>query len=112
MSSILNTTSTSSNFETLFEIALSRFTKRTGQDLRNHPLASAIDGCNSPDQILAIFKDQSRAFNEFRKGDPYMLKWLKPIVIGLHDISTNTALMAGVSLVNIPSPGLRTRSLA
>jgi hypothetical protein len=100
MSSILNTTSTSSNFQALFEVALAKYTKRTGQDLRNHPLANVIDRCDSPDAILAIFQEQSRAFDEFRNGDPKLAKWLGPAVNALHAISTNAALSAGASLVS------------
>jgi hypothetical protein len=97
MSSILNT---SSNFQALFEVALAKYTKRTGRDLRNHPLANVIDRCNSPDEILVIFKEQSRAFDEFRNGDPKLTNWLEPAVNGLYAISTNAALSAGASLVS------------
>ena len=100
MSSTANTTSTSSNFEALFDAALDKYTKRTGQDLRNHPMAAIIDRCGSPDSVLALFKDQSLAFDRFRNGDPKLLKWLAPVVNGLHAISTNAALSAGASLVS------------
>jgi hypothetical protein len=100
MSSILNTTSTSSNFQVLFEVALAKYTNRTGQDLRNHPLANVIERCDSPDAILAIFQEQSRAFDEFRNGDPKLVKWLGPAVNALYAISTNAALSAGASLVS------------
>jgi len=100
MSSTLNTSSPLSTFETLFDIALAKYAKRTGQDLRNHPLAAAIDRCKSPDDILAIFQTQSQAFDEFRNGDPKLIKWLRPVVDGLHAISTNTVLSAGSSLVS------------
>jgi hypothetical protein len=91
MSSTLNTTTTTSNFEALFEAALDKFTKRTGQDLRNHPIATRIERCSSPDAILAIFQEQSLAFHEFRNGDRRLIGWLEPIINGLHAISTNTA---------------------
>jgi hypothetical protein len=100
MSSASKMTSPVSNFETLFDTALAKYTKRTGQDLRNHPLAAAIDRCNSPDSILAIFQEQSQAFDEFRNGDPKLIKWLGPVVNGLHAISTNTVLSDGASLVS------------
>jgi hypothetical protein len=61
------TPSTSSNFEALFNATLAKYTKQTGNDLRNHPLASRIDSCDSPDSILDIFQEQARAFKEFRK---------------------------------------------
>ena len=100
MSSASNAFSPLSNFETLFDAALTKYAKRTGQDLRNHPLAAAIDRCESPDSILAIFQAQSQAFDEFRNGDPKLIKWLRPVVNGLHAISTNTVLSAGASFAS------------
>jgi len=100
MSLASNTSSISSSFQTLFDIALVKYARRTGQDLRNHPLAAAIDGCGSPDDILAIFQAQSQAFDGFRNGDPKLIKWLRPVVNGLHAISTNTVISAGASLVS------------
>jgi hypothetical protein len=101
MSSAPNRTSTPSIFKALFDAALEKYTKRTGQDLRNHELARMLDRCESPDSILAIFKEQSQAFDEFRNGDPKLIKWLTPIVNGLHAISTSAAISAGASLVSL-----------
>src|SRR5260221_2747509 len=86
MSPNSNTNSTPSNVAPLLDAALAKYTKRTGQNLRNHPLATAIERCTSPDSILAIFEEQSHAFDEFRNGDPKLIKWLRPVVIGLHAI--------------------------
>jgi hypothetical protein len=96
-----NTIPTLSNFEALFDAALAMYTRRTGKDLRSHPLAVAIDRCQSPDEILAIFNEQSQAFDEFRNGDPKLNKWLIPIVNGLRAISTSAAISAGASLVSL-----------
>jgi hypothetical protein len=102
MSSTPNTTTCSSNFTALFDVALAKYTKSTGRDLRNHPLSDMIDKCESTDAILAIFQEQSRAFNQFRNGngDPELIKWLEPLVEGLHTISTNAVISAGASLVS------------
>jgi hypothetical protein len=99
MTSAPNTSSTPSNFEALFESALSKYKRRTGQDLRDHPLAAIFDGCQSPDAILAVFKEQSRAFDIFRNGNAKLTRWLIPIVSGLHTISTSTVISTGASLV-------------
>ena len=92
--------STSSNFETLFNSALENYTKQTGTHLREHPLSSKIDSCNSPDAILDVFQEQAQAFDEFRKGDPKLFKWLRPVVNVLHSLSTNEALRGSVSHVS------------
>jgi hypothetical protein len=101
MSSIANATSTSSNFVALFDAALDKYTKRTGQNLHDHPIAAIIDRCDSLDSILDVFKDQSLAFDRFRNGGPKLLRWLTPVANGLYVISTNVALSAGASLVSV-----------
>jgi hypothetical protein len=100
MSSAVTPSSTSSNFETLFNAALEKYTKQTGKDLRNHPLVSKIDSCNGPDAILDIFQEQAQAFDEFRRGDPKLFKWLRPVVNVLHSLSTNEVLRDSVSYVS------------
>ena len=100
MASTPNTTTSSSNFTALFDVALAKYTKRTGRDLRDHPFAYMIEWCESPDAILAIFQEQSMAFDQFRNGDPQLIKWLAPLVNGLHAISTNAVTSAGASLVS------------
>ena len=98
MSSTSNT-----NFQAIFENALKDYTKKTGKDLYDldHPLASKLDSCDSPDSILEIFREQAGEFDEFRKGDTKLFKWLKPVVKVLHTISTNEVLVDSASNVNL-----------
>ena len=93
--SAFTTASTSSNYEMLFNAALAKYTKETGIDLRGHPLTTRIDSCDSPDSILDIFREQSRAFDEFRTGDTKLFKLLGPVVNVLHALSTN-AVLSGI----------------
>jgi hypothetical protein len=102
MSSASNTSSTSSNFEANFNAALTEYTKRTGKDLRNHPLASKIDSCHNPDSILDIFQEQAQAFDKFKKGDTKLFKWLRPVVHVLHAISANKTISDKASHVSPP----------
>jgi len=88
----ISTTSPTSNFEALFDAALTKYTKRTGKGLSDHPLTAMLDRCSSPDNVLAIFEEQAKAFDEFRNGDPKLIKWLTPIVNGLHALCTNAAV--------------------
>ena len=97
MSSTFNT---NSNFETIFNAALANYTKQTGKDLRNHPLASKIDSSDNPDSILDIFQEQAQAFDEFRRGDTKLLKLLRPVVNVLHAFSTEDVLRHSISHVS------------
>jgi len=44
------------------------------------------------------------AFDQFRNGDPKLIKWLAPLVNGLHSISASAVISAGASLVSPPIP--------
>ena len=99
MSSLSNTASTSTHFDILFNAAYANFTEQTGKDIRNDPLAYRIDCCDGPDSILHIYQEQSREFDEFRKDDTKLFKWLRPIVNVLHAVSTNAALSHSGSVV-------------
>jgi len=100
MSSSINTSSPASNFEALLGAALTKYTKRTGKGLSDHPLTAMLDRCSSPDDVLVIFEKQAKAFDEFRNGDPKLIKWLRPIVDGLHDLCTNPAVQETACVVS------------
>ena len=95
-------TTTTSNFEAIIDAALAKYTRQTGKDLRNHPLALKINQCDSAESILAIFQEQAQEFDEFRNGNSKLIKWLQPVVTGLYTLSTNPSLRHGVNLVSRP----------
>jgi hypothetical protein len=106
MSSTLVTTSTSANFDAIFGAALAKYSKRTRKDLRNHPLASKIDACTSAESVLVIVRGQAKAFDDFRNGDPKLIKCLEPIINCLYALSTSPVLTNVVGLV-CPTTSLR-----
>ena len=89
MSSTRSTTPTPTTSHLPFDLALAEYHGLTGQDLPTHPQAAAIDQCHSWDSILGLFREQSRAFDKFRNGDPELIKWLGPIVSKLLAIGTS-----------------------
>jgi hypothetical protein len=82
------------------DVALDKYTKQTGKDLRNHPLALKIGQCDSAESILAIFQEQAQEFDEFRNGNSKLIRWLQPVVTGLYTLSTSSALRGGVNLAS------------
>jgi hypothetical protein len=101
MSSIRSTTPTSSTSNLLFDSALAEYYKHTGQTLLDHPQVAAINQCDSQlDSILALFREQSRAFNKFSNDDPKLIDWLEPIVIKLLAIGNSEALGADTTPVS------------
>ena len=92
---------TISNFAAIFDAALREYKSLTKNDLATHPFAAAIDGYNSPDSILNVFRKQVSAFDKFRKGDDKLMEWLTPIVNILFTFSGT--LGEGVGLVSLHS---------
>jgi len=93
----------SNNFQAILEAALAEYSKKTGKDLRNHQLASEIEACDSAESMLSIFRKQASAFDDFRNGDPKLIKCLRPFVSNLYAIATSPALSAVVSGVSLVS---------
>ncbi|KAI0291193.1 hypothetical protein B0F90DRAFT_1778802 [Multifurca ochricompacta] len=91
--------SSTSNFISIFDAASKEYKKLTRQDLETHPFSAVLDNCESPDAVLAIFKKQANAFDEFRNGDDRITKWLNPIV---HILFTFSATLGeGIGLVSL-----------
>ncbi|KAH9165412.1 hypothetical protein EDB89DRAFT_2076826 [Lactarius sanguifluus] len=91
----------SSNFESIFRTAVRAHKKRTGQDITSHPLASWLKTCDSPDAILAVLQAQVQEFDQSRRDDERLTKWLNPTVNVLYAFSAT--LGEGVGLVFSPA---------
>jgi len=89
----------SSNFESIFRNAFNAYKKRTGQDITSHPLAAWLKTCDSPDAILAVLRAQVQEFDQSRRDDERLTKWLNPTVNVLYAFSAT--LGVGVGLVRL-----------
>jgi hypothetical protein len=87
-----------SNFTAIFDVASQEYKSLTKQDLGTHPFAAALEGHDSPDAILAVFRKQAQAFDKIRKGDDKLMAWLTPIVNILFTFSAT--LGEGIGLVS------------
>jgi hypothetical protein len=99
MSQYPTTTTSSSNFNVIFEKALKAYKINTKQDLLAHPLASQLQGCDSPAAILTILQEQVHQFEQSRRGDERLRRWLNPTINVLYAFSA--AVGQGVGLVHI-----------
>ena len=91
------TGSSSSNFQLIINNALKAYEKRTKQDLLAHPLASQLQACNSPGDVLTVLQQQIQEIDQSRTGDERWTKWLDPMVNVLFTFSAT--LGSGVGLV-------------
>ncbi|KAH9055819.1 hypothetical protein EDB83DRAFT_1089076 [Lactarius deliciosus] len=94
-------TASSSNFEAIFRTAFKAYKKRTGHDITSHPLAAKLKTCNSPDTILVVLRAQVDEFDQSRRDDERLTRWLNPTVNVLSAFSAT--LGEGVGLVLSPA---------
>ena len=73
-------TTSSSNYQSIFENAIEAYKKKAKKDLRSHPLLDKLQNCDSPDAILSILYEQIPGFDQSRDTDDRLTKWLNPTV--------------------------------
>jgi hypothetical protein len=90
-----------SPLQTVFSAALVEYKKQTGKDIVEHPLSRRLVCCKSPDDILAVLKEQAQAFEQFRKGDwkVQLMRRLKPVVHVVLSLSISGVFGEGLGLV-------------
>ena len=88
--------SSSSNFQVIINNALETYQKRTKKNLLDHPLASQIQACNTPGDILAVLQQQIQGLDQSRSANERWTKWLDPTV---HVLFTFSQTVGTVGLV-------------
>ena len=91
-------TSTSSNFQLIFDNALEAYKKRTKKDLLTHSLAAQLQDCRSPSNILDVLQQQVQKLNQSRQRDERWTRWLDPTVKVLHAFSETLGHVTSVCL--------------
>ena len=94
----ISTSTSSSNFQSIFYVALKAYEKKTKKDLLAHPLAAQLQACKSPSDILSILQEKANEFDQSRRADERLSKWLNPTINVLYSFSAT--LGAGVGLVS------------
>ena len=92
-----------SQFQDLFDAALSEYTQKTGKDIMTDSLTARLLYCNSSDAVLDILLEQAHAFNQYRNGDwkVQLMRRLKPTVDILFGLSTGGVFGEGIGLVRL-----------
>jgi hypothetical protein len=91
--------SSSSNFQSVFNAALDAYEKKTKTKLLTHPLAAQLHSCNSPTAILSVLQDVIQQFDRRRRGDERLTNWLNPTINVLYTFSSTVG--QGVGLVSL-----------
>ena len=91
--------SQSLTFQSLFDVALQDYEKKTGTKLADHPLAKQLEACDSVDSVTSFLQERARAFQEFRGEDGKCMRSLKRVVHVLYTLSTNAAVGESIGLI-------------
>src|SRR5260370_38264473 len=74
MSHTYTTSTSSSNFQQIFNNALKAYQKRTKKDLLKHPLADRLEACVSPTSIIPVLQGQIQHLNESKHSNERVSK--------------------------------------
>jgi hypothetical protein len=91
--------SSSSNFQSIFNASLRAYDDKTKNKLLDHPLAARLQSCDSPNAILSVLQDLVQQFDQRRTSDERLKNWLNPTVNVLFTFSAT--LGEGVGLVSL-----------
>ena len=87
MSQILAATTSTSNYQSIFDNAIEAYRKKTKKDLRSHPLLDKLQNCDSPDAVLRLLYEQIPGFDQSHGADDKLAKWLNPTINVLYTFS-------------------------
>jgi hypothetical protein len=98
MSQVPSTSTSPTNFETIFSTALKAYKKQTKKDIASHPLATELKSCDSSSAIIAILRTQVQNFDRSQGADDSekWTKWLDPTVNVLFAFSATLGNSVGV----------------
>jgi hypothetical protein len=99
MSTTPSTSTSHSNFVSIFNAALESYKSKTKKDLASHPLLPSLQSCESAEAVLTVLREQIPEFSQPQNGDDRLTKWVTPTVNVLYSFSAT--LGGGVGLVNI-----------
>jgi hypothetical protein len=80
MSQVPTASTSSSNYQSIFDNAIEAYEKKTKKDLRSHPLLDRLQNCDSPDAVLNTLYEQIPGFDRSCGTDDKLTKWLNPTV--------------------------------
>ena len=94
-----SSSSSSSNFQSIFDASLQSYNNKTKSKLLDHSLATQLQSCDSPSAVLSVLQDLIPQFDQRRTSDERLKNWLNPTVNVLYLFSAT--LGEGVGLVSL-----------
>ena len=87
MSTAPSTSTSQSNFLSIFNAALESYKRKTKKDLTSHPLLPRLQSCDSPEAILIALREQIPESNQSKNDEDRLTKWVSPTVNVLYAFS-------------------------
>jgi hypothetical protein len=99
-----STSTSQTNFASIFNPSLESYKRKTKKDLASHPLLPSLQSCESPEGVLTVLREQFPGFSQSQSCDDGHTKWVTPTVNLLYSFSGTIG--QGVGLVNIKTLGV------
>ena len=87
-------TSTSTNFQQVFDNAVKAYKMRAKEDLLTHPLADRFETCDSASSVLAVLREQAQTLDESHHRNETQTSFLNSTVVYL---TSSTCLRSAFS---------------
>ncbi|KAF8494970.1 hypothetical protein F5888DRAFT_1890781 [Russula emetica] len=97
MSAVPSTSTSHSNFASIFNVALEKYNRKTKQDLAQHPLLPRVQSCDSPEDILTVLQEQIPEFDQSQNSDDRLTNWVTPTVNVLYSFSATLGGVVGLA---------------
>jgi hypothetical protein len=92
-------TSSSSNYQLIFDNALTAYKRKAGNDLTADPLFRRLRSCDSPDATLILLRENIPGFDHSESSGHRLSNWLDPTVNVLYTFSSTIG--GALSLVSV-----------
>ena len=96
MSAGPSTSTSHSNFASIFNLAMKKYKRKTKKDLAKHPLLLRLRSCHSAEDILIVLREQSPEFNQSQDSDDGLTRWVTPTVNVLYSFSATLGGVVGL----------------
>jgi hypothetical protein len=96
MSAVPSTSTSHSNFASIFNAALEKHKRKTKQDLAKHPLLPRLQSCHSHEAILTVLREQAPELNQSQNSDGGLTGWVAPTVNVLYSFSSTLGGVVGL----------------
>ncbi|KAF8259503.1 hypothetical protein EI94DRAFT_1813245 [Lactarius quietus] len=87
MSSNVQSSTRTPNFQQIFNEALEQYKKKTGKVITTQPLAEEINRCGFPDDVLTVLQGKANELNQSQSVDQRLTRWLTLTVNVLNALS-------------------------